>query len=191
MVAITAVLLALPVELGLSFGPGFADDNGAVVVPMLRARVGVDLIEMVSLNATLLGAAGSEPPRSFCVGPCPGSASLRAISGLVTVRPRSTGDFQGFVELGLGVGHLINLSADDQFENPARRGHGGLSLMLASGGRWFVSRTLALGAALQWSSWTQVEQPAYTSGSTIIPAQSGLSASALALMFSLDFAPGR
>ena len=40
-----------------------------------------------------------------------------------------------FVELGAGVGHLINLSASYQFENPAKRGHGGLSLLLAGGGR--------------------------------------------------------
>jgi hypothetical protein len=61
--------------------------------------------------------------------------------------------------------------------------------MLAGGGRWFVSRTLALGAALQWTSWTHVEQPEHYYGIDNIPAQSNLSASALALMFSLDFAP--
>jgi hypothetical protein len=156
---------------------------------MLRARVGVDLIESLSLNATLLGAAGSEPELTSLGTVQRGSASLRAISGLATLRLRSAGDFQGFVELGTGIGHLINLSADSKFGGPAMRGRGGLSLMLAGGGRWFVSRTIAFGAALQWTSWTHVQQPAYTDGN--IPAQSNLSASALALMLTIDFAPAR
>jgi hypothetical protein len=194
MVALIAALLSLPIEIGLSAGPGYADAQTEYVnAPMLRARVGVDLIENLSFNATLLGAAGSERARTFCSNPplCRGSAGLRGISGLATVRLRNEGDLQGFVELGAGVGHLIYLSADEQFENPAKRGRGGLSLMLAAGGRWFVSRNLALGAALQWTSWTHVEQRQHWYGIDNIPAQSDLSASALALMFSIDIAPAR
>src|SRR5437773_1566396 len=102
-------LLALPVELGLSVGPAIADADEAVVSPLLRARVGVDLFDFLSLNASLAGAVGSEASQTCFSSPC-GSASLRAISGFASLRFTGGGDFQGFAELGAGVGHLISLS---------------------------------------------------------------------------------
>jgi hypothetical protein len=135
MVAIIAVLLALPVEVGLSAGLGQANALDGVVAPMLRARVGVDLIENLSLNANLLGAAGSEPELTSLGTVYRGSASFRAISGFASMRVRNAGDLQGFVEFGAGIGHLINLSADAKYGGPAMRGRGGLSLMLAGGAR--------------------------------------------------------
>jgi hypothetical protein len=193
VIALAALLAALPIEVGFSAGPAVANDAGLVTAPMLRVRVGVELIESLSLNATLLGAAGSEPSINSCAGgsDCLGRGSLRAISGLASLRLRSSGDEQGFVELGAGVGHLIILSPNDQFENPSQRGRGGFSYLIAGGVRWFVSRKLALGLSLEWTAWSHVEQPAHYYGIDLVPAQSGLSAGALALMFSINLAPFR
>ena len=191
MTMLAALLVALPLELGFSAGLAAADDAGTVTAPMLRARLGLELTENFSLNATLLGAAGSEPPGGFCNSSCKDQSSLRAISGLASMRLRSNGDLQGFVELGAGVGHLILLSPRDPFENPAQRGRGGFSYLIASGGRCFISRKLALGLSLEWASWSHLEQAAHQYGNVAVPAQSGLSAGALALLFSVDFAPFR
>jgi len=193
MVAIIAALLALLVELGLSAGPGFADaQTETVKAPMLRARVGVDLIGNLSLNATLLGAAGREPSRTVCGSPCLGNLSLRAISGFASLRFHNSGELQGFVELGLGIGRLINLSSDDLFEKPAIRGRGGFSMLVAAGARWFVLRSIGLGASLQWSMWTNVSQPAHGFGGPYdVAARDNLIVTALAPVLSIDFAPGR
>ena len=119
-VLILLALLALPIELGFSAGPAFADAGESVTSPMLRARLGVDVAEHLSLNAAILGAAGgSEPSRVFCGGPCAQSPSFRAIAGHLSLRFRSLGEVQGFGEVGVGAGHLINLSGADLFENPA------------------------------------------------------------------------
>ena len=49
----------------------------------------------------------------------------------------------------------------------------------------------SLGLSLQWTLWSQVERPAYTSASTEIPAKSDQSVGTVALLLSVDFAPFR
>jgi hypothetical protein len=59
---------------------------------------------------------------------------------------------------------LISVSADDLFENPAQHGRGGPAYLLAGGGRWFVSRQVALGVELALTKWTRVSRPEVWSG---------------------------
>ena len=190
MIAIVALLLAVPIELGLSAGAGFADAREAVVAPMLRARLGLDLFDHLSLNGALLVAAGGEPVSNYCGVNCRGESGLRAVAALASVRVQSVGDLQAFIELGAGIGHLINLSADQTFENPPLRGRGGPAFLVEGGGRWFLSPGLALGLSMQWTQWTHVGHPAYASALDV-PAESDLRVSVFAFLLSLDFEPFR
>ena len=90
-----------------------------------------------------------------------------------------------------GVGHLISLSADDLFENPAQHGRGGPAYLLGAGGRWFAVRQLAIGVELAWTTWTNISRPGYTYGVENRPARSDLTASALLLLFSVGWSFGR
>jgi hypothetical protein len=190
MIAIAAVVFALPIEFGLSAGIANAETiSESVRAPMFQARVGVDVLDLLSLNATVLGSAQPDPVYPGCCA-ARNPSSLRAISGLATLRLHSSGDVQGFVELGGGPGHLIELTPALQFENPAMRGRGGFSWLLGAGGRWFVARTVAFGAELQWIQWTNVGVPAFTYGVENRPATT-TTQGALALMLSVDFAPFR
>jgi len=141
----------------------------------------------------VLGVAGSETARSFCGGGagCNMEASFRAISALATLRLHTAGDWQAFVEGGIGPGHLISESADDLFENPAQHGRGGAAFLLAGGGRWFVARQMALGFEVAWTRWTHVSRPAFTYGVEDFPARSDLGVNALLLLLTVGWSAGR
>ena len=114
---------------------GYASPNAdgfreGPLAPALGARAGIDFADHLTLSARVLGVAGPETSSSFCGGSggCrSGSASFRAISGFASLRLHTAGDLQGFIEGDLGVGHLISLSDNDLFENPAEHGRGGLA----------------------------------------------------------------
>jgi len=108
----------------------------------------------------------------------------------LTVRLRTSGDFQWWAEGGIGTGHLISLQIDDSFEHPPRRGHAGPAFRLAGGIRYFVADQLALGGELAWMHWTNVEWAAGDTNRND-PAQFGQSTSALLLLFSVGFSIGR
>ena len=161
---------------------------------MLQARAGVDLFDHLSLGATLLGVPGREEPLSFCGGglSCYHNASFRAISGFASARLRTSGeDLKIFGEAGIGVGHLISLSEDDLFENPPLHGRVGLAYLLGFGGRLFVTRKVAVGLALEMTTWTQVGHVAYTYGVQEEPAASDIAVSAFMVLLSVAFAPFR
>jgi len=193
------LLLAAPVALELELAGGVALPSADApqdgpAGPALQARAGADFFEHVTISAVLLGVVGEQTAASFCGGgggACRGNASFRAISGFVALRLHAAGDLQGFVEGGIGPGHLISLSADDLFENPAEHGRGGPAVLLAVGGRGFVSRQVALGLELAWTKWTNVSRPAFTYGATNLPARSDLSVDAIMLAFLVSWSTGR
>lgn len=178
---------------------GYASPNAdgfreGPLAPALGARAGIDFADHLTLSARVLGVAGPETSSSFCGGSggCrSGSASFRAISGFASLRLHTAGDLQGFIEGDLGVGHLISLSDNDLFENPAEHGRGGLAYQVGAGGRWFVTRGVALGVELAWTSWTNVSRPAFTYGNQNVPARNDLAASAFLVLLSVGFSPGR
>jgi len=110
--------------------------------------------------------------------------AFSATAALLTVRLRTSGDFQWWAEGGIGTGHLISLQIDDSFEHPPRRGHAGPAFRLAGGIRYFVADQLALGGELAWMHWTNVEWAAGDTNRND-PAQFGQSTSALLLLFSV------
>jgi len=193
---IAALLIAAPVSVELEFAGGVgwpsadAPQNGPTA-PALMARAGADFLEHFTLSATLLGIPGPETALSFCGSPCRGNASFKAISGFAMLRVHTAGDLQLFVEGGIGPGHLISVSADDLFENPAQHGRGGPAYLAGGGARWFVARQAAIGLEVAWTAWTNVSRPAYTYGISDIPARSDLTVSALMLLLSLGWSAGR
>ena len=129
------LLLAVPVSLELEVAGGFgqpfaaASHNGPTT-PALQVRAGADFFEHLTISAALLGIVGGETGAPLCGGRCTGNASFRAMSGFATLRLHGAGDWQAFVEGGIGPGHLISVSADDLFENPAQHGRGGPAYLL-------------------------------------------------------------
>jgi hypothetical protein len=188
------IVLAAPVLLDVEVSAGFAlpQDTGPVT-PALQLRVGADFIDHIGLGVTLLGIPGPETKESFsgCPGCGAGGASFRAISGLGSLRLHSSGDLQAFFEVGLGVGHLISLSDEDLFEDPALHGRGGFTWLAGVGGRWYVLRQFALGLSLSLTGWSRVSRPAFTYGTEDVPASSNLTAGAALVLFSVSWSPGR
>jgi len=199
---IATLLIAAPIslELELAGGPGWplgAAPYGAPVAPALMARAGADLFEHLTVSATLLGIAGPETPLSFCFNLsgggslCQGNASFKAISGLLTLRLHTAGDWQLFAEGGIGPGHLISVSADDLLENAAEHGRGGPAYLAGGGVRWFVAQQVPIGLELAWTSWSNVSRPEFTNGAHTEPARSDLRVSALMLLLSAAWSAGR
>lgn len=187
MIAALLFAAAITPEFELSVGPAFAlDPISPVFAPALHGSVGVNLLEHLTLGASLLGIPGSEPGNS------PGSPSFKAISGFATLRLRSSGDLQFFAEGGAGAGHLIALSMNDSYyqESPPLRGRGGAAFLLGVGLRYFVSRRIAGGVKLSWTEWTNVGHAGHV-GTPVVTPESALTVSAFVLLFSLTFAPGR
>jgi hypothetical protein len=192
VIALVGLLAALPIELELAGGAAFSREfEEPPPAPCLKVRAAVHLLDYLAMGASLLGVPGSEPQRRFCGSPCRGNASFKAIAGFASLRLHSTGDFQMFAEGGLGIGHLISLSSDDLFEDPPLRGRGGPAYLAGGGARLFVARNVALGLELAWTKWTKVEQAAHQYGVVSLPAQTDLTASALLLLFSINYSLSR
>jgi hypothetical protein len=187
MIAAIVLAAAVSPEFELSVGPGVSlDPISPVSALALHGGVGVDLLEHLTLGASLLGIPGSEPNNS------PGPPLFKAISGFASLRVHSSGDLQFFAEGGAGVGHLIVLSRNDTYyqESPPLRGGGGAALLLGGGLRYFVSRGVAAGVKLSWTEWTNVGHAGHVGTPEVSP-ESGLTVSAFLLLVSLTFAPGR
>ena len=174
---IAGVSLELELSGGLVSGSGEQQSSSA---PVVRTLVGVDLAEHFLLGASLLGVAGREQMRgSACASPCPVDTSFRASAAFASARMHGSGDLQGFLEVGIGVGHLISLSGGDLFENPPLHGRGGLAYLVGAG------------ASVAWTLWTNVEQSAHGYGATRVPARSDLTADGALFLLSIGFAPFR
>jgi len=173
VVALVALIASVSLELelsgGLVSGSGEQQSSSA---PVLRTPVGVDLADHFLLGASLLGVAGREQMEgSACPSPCPVDTSFRASAAFASARMHGSGDLQGFLEGGIGVGHLISLSGSDLFENPPLHGRGGLAYLVGAGARYFLFRQVAVGASVAWTLWTNVEQSAHSYGATRLPAR--------------------
>ena len=186
MFAVLALIAAVPLELELSGGPISTLDVGPGA-PALMARVAVDLLDHLSLGASLLGVTGGEPQRTSCGSPCRGNASFQAISGLASLRLHTAGPLQAWLEGGAGIGHLISLSGDDLFEAPPIRGRSGPAFLIGIGLRKALTPVIAFGGQLAWTKWTNCEQAAHQYGASSIPASSGFGQSAGMLLFSVTF----
>ena len=140
-----ALLPELEVALGAAGAVGPDAPDSTPLAFALRVRAGVELSDHFTLSAALLGMPGSEAQQTSCDVSCYGNGSFKAISGLALLRAHTAGDLQFFLEGGIGAGHLISLSGDDLFQNPAEHGRGALAYWLGGGGRWFAKRQVALG----------------------------------------------
>ena len=173
--------------------PG-APSNTGPLAPALGARAGVSF-EHLTLSAFLLGVAGGSTGEGFCGGSggfCRyGQTSFSAMSGFATLRLHTSGNVQGFIEGGAGAGQLKSLSSNDLFENPAQHGRLGPAFFLAAGARWFPTRRVSVGLEAAWTKWTNVSRPEFTYGASPIAAASDLKVSALLVLFSVGFSPGR
>ena len=164
-----------------------APEDGPVA-PALRLRVGADFDRHLTVAGTVLGIVGGEPERSFCGSYCGPNASFKAISGFASLRAHTPGDPQLFLEGGVGLGHLISVSAEELFENPAQHGRVGPAFFVGGGGRWFGGgQHVALGIDLSWTMWTNVSRPAFTYGASDLPARSDLTVRAILLLFSVTW----
>ena len=187
-------LLAAALEIEASGGaalpsaptPSVTEKTGVA----LQIRAGADFMDHVTVSAALLGIPGSDAPTGCSFGsPC--SATFTAVSGFGIVRLHTAADLQVFAEAGVGIGKLIGLSASDYFENPPLRGDVGPAFLLGGGGRWFVGRQVALGLEAAWTLWTRVSRPQFVYGATTFPARDDLTVSAVLLLFSVGWSPGR
>jgi hypothetical protein len=185
-----ALLAALPLVFDLALGPAVTGDVGPVT-PALQARAGVDLTGFLEADAVFLGVLGDQTSSSSCGSGCTGNASFSAYSLFAALRPHTTGKVQFWLEGGVGVGHLVSLSDDDLFEDPAIHGRGGIALRFGGGVRWFVQPTFSLGMELAWTSWSNLSRPAYTYGTEDRPADPNFSTGATLLLFSLGWSTGR
>ena len=160
---VALLLLAAPVgEIEASTGVALADASG---IPLML-RAGVAPIDYLTISAAFLGIPGSEPDRKTCGSPFPGNGAFKAVSGFVIFRAHTTGTVQGFFDAGIGIGHLIRLSADDLFENPAYEGRAGPAYWLGAGLRGVTASGLTIGIEAAWTRWTNVTRPAFIYGIT-------------------------
>jgi hypothetical protein len=190
MLTIALVMAAASLEIEIAGGvakpldPEFGEGPAAVG---LQARVGVDLLDHVTLSLGLLGVPGPKGRKTISGFAFESGAAFRAISGHALVRLHTAGSVQGFLEAGLGPGHLISLAAEDHFENPPEHGRSGISLWLGGGGRWFVSDGFAVGVTAAWTSWSNVSRPGFVYGATDIPASTKLRPNAVLLLFDVGW----
>jgi hypothetical protein len=190
MLAIALIVAAASLEIEVGGGvakpldPEFGEGPATAG---LQARVGVDLFDHLTLSVGLLGVPGPDGRTTVPGFTLERGAAFRAISGLALLRLHSAGRVQGFLEAGLGPGHLISLAAEDHFENPPEHGRSGISLWLGGGGRWFVTNGIAIGVTAAWTNWSNVSRPKFIYGATDIPASSKLMPSALLLLFDVGW----
>jgi hypothetical protein len=184
--------VALEVELAGGVAQPHADapENGPVT-PALRLRVGADFDRHLTIAGTVLGIVGDETERSVCGTYCGRNASFKAISGFASLRAHTAGDLQVFLEGGVGLGHLISVSAENLDENPAQHGRIGPAFFVGAGTRWFGGEHVAVGLDLSWTTWTNVSRPAFTYGATDMPARSDLTVSAVLLLLSVAWTSER
>ena len=183
------LLVAAAFEVEGSAGVAFPSPPTPSVVPSsaaaLQFRAGVDFLDHLTVSAALLAVPGREAGN-----PAQGS-TFNAISGLAVARLHTSADLQAFADLGIGIGHVINASGDDPFENPALGGKAGPAFLVGGGGRWFVGRSLSIGVEAAWTLWTHVSRPQFVYGATMYPARDDLTASAVLLLLSIGFSSGR
>jgi hypothetical protein len=181
-----------PVELELAGGVAHSLERAYETdyprwTPMVQGRLGVGLLDHLSLGGSFLAVLGGEAPNKVaCCGTDSGNQAFKATAGFVSLRLHSGQMPQYWVEAGLGPGHLISLQTESAFEHPPLRGRGGLCARIAAGLRWTLGQNGLLGAELAWIRWSNVEQAAGF-GSFNAPAQSGLSTTALLFLASVGF----
>jgi hypothetical protein len=193
---IGVLLLAAAFELEAAGGVAFpSPPKPSVVVSKAAAiqlRGGIDFLDHLTLSAAILGVPGSDAqPPSQCGNPCYRQETFKALSGFAIARLHTSANLQAFADLGIGVGHLINLSGDDYFENPPLGGQTGPAFLLGGGGRWFVGGGIAIGVEAAWTLWTRVSRSEFVYGSPVYPARDDLTVSAVLLLFSVGWSSAR
>lgn len=195
LLAILLVAASVTPEFEISAGAATpspsAPSNGGPFAPALGLRAGLGLSDYFTLSASLLGVVGGSNDRVYCGGGCNGQASFSALTGLASLRLHTPGDVQAFLEGGVGVGVLRSLSSDDLFENPTEHGRLGPAFFVGAGVRWFPTRKVSIGLEAAWTEWTNVSRPDFTYGASPIAAASDLKVSALLVLLSVGFSPGR
>jgi hypothetical protein len=187
-----AVAAALEIEVAGGVAKPLDPEYGAgPATAGLHARAGVDFFDHVTLSLGLLGMPGPTGRETFGDFTFDRGAAFHAISGLALLRLHSAGRVQGFVEGGLGPGHLISLAAEEHFENPPEHGRSGISFWLGAGGRCFVTNGFAVGVTAAWTDWSNVSRPAFVYGATNVPASSELRPSALLLLLHVGWSTAR
>ena len=194
MLSLALLLIAAPaIEVEASSGVAIADPNspleGAWGIPVMF-RAGVALIDELTLSAAFLAVPGDESTSTSCGGPCHGNAAFKAVSGFAILRGHTKGTIQVFGDAGIGIGHLIRVSADDLFENPAKEGRAGPAYWLGAGLRGVTAQGLTIGIEAAWTRWTNVSRPGFVSGITQVPASSDLAVDALLLLVNVGWAFG-
>lgn len=185
-----AAAVSTPVAIELEAGVGIARpyedrfaDFSYDVAPSFKLRAGVDFVDHVGLSLSFVSANGPEGSGE----PLPFQPAFAAWAALVDVRLHSSGDFQFFVDGGLGPGHLIRLQENnliDSEDHPPFSGTAALAWRVAAGVRGRILESLWLGADLSLTGWNGVFRPFSTRAG---PAASDLSAYALTAMLSLTF----
>ena len=196
---IAAGLLGAP-ALELELASGFAHSLEEATVSSAsyqaavftgQARAALEFADRVSLGASLGAILGGQAPNLVaCCGDVHSSPAFTATAAIASLRLRSQTAVQLWGQAGAGVGHLISLQQNDNFEHPPLRGRGGVVLQLAGGARTFVARQVAIGFELQWLRWSNVEQGpgAFCDGSGCPHPQA---TTALLLLLSLTWSPTR
>lgn len=190
LAVLIAAAVSRPVAIELEAAAGIARpyedrfiDFSYDLAPIFHLRAGVDLRDHVGLSLSLISANGGQGSSN----PFPLQPAFAAWAALATLRFHSAGDFQFFIEGGLGPGHLIRLQVNDPAEledHPPFSGTAALAWRVAAGVRGRVSEFLWLGADLSFTEWSGVVRPFSTRAG---PAASDLHAACVAAMLSLTF----
>jgi len=179
----TPVAIELEAAVGIArpYEPGFTDFSYDLA-PIFKLQAGVDFDDHVALSLSFVSAKGPEGTADRF----PFQPAFAGWAGLVNLRLHSSGNFQFFVEGGLGPGHLIRLQENsliDSEDHPPFSGRGALAWRIATGVRGRVFESLWMGADLSFMTWNGIVRQA----SNRQEAASDLSAHALAAMLSLAF----
>jgi hypothetical protein len=184
------LLLAAPaVDVEASTGLAIGDFNssgGSWGIPLML-RAGVAPIDYLTISAVVLGIPGSEPDLKTCGTTCPGNAAFKAVSGFAMLRGHTGGTLQVLVDAGIGIGHLIRLSSDDLFENPAYEGRAGPAYWLGAGLRGVSASGLTIGVEIAWTRWTNVTRPGYAYGIGVIPPNADLAIDAGLILLNIGW----
>jgi hypothetical protein len=146
---------AQPVEVELGAGLGGAVFDSTATAPVVSVRAGEDLWGFLTLGLRVTAVLGPEGLDEVGGGSTLDPSGNRAWSILADLRFHTPGRFQGFLDLGAGVGRLVRAQGRSD-ETLARIGGFAPAFQFGAGFRAFVTQSVALGLALQLPLWTGI-----------------------------------